>query len=89
MKTTYPMITKTTEQIEARIQEGMTDPLQALVQEMMVSNALKRQQIQATKEQNQLLNILVHVHEEGMGLNANGFAWHHAKLAQDVVDYYE
>ena len=80
---------KTTEQIEAQIQDGMTDPLQALVQEMKVSNALKRQQIQATKDQNKLLTLLVHVSEEGLGLNENGYAWHNSKIAKEIVENYD
>lgn len=86
MKTTYPMITKTTEQIEAQIQEEMTSPFQALAQEMKVSNALKRQQIQATKDQNKLIAILVRVQEEGLGLNDNG--WHY-KRASELVSKYD
>ena len=83
------MITKTTEQIEAQIQDGATDPLQALVQEMKVSNALKRQQIQTTKDQNKLIAIIVRVQEEGLGLNDNGWQYKNGNLASEIVSRYD
>jgi methionine-rich copper-binding protein CopC len=84
-----PMITKTTEQIEANIQEEMTSPFHALAQEMKVSNALKRQQIQATKDQNKLIAILVRVQEEGLGLNDNGWQYKNGNLASEIVSKYD
>ena len=83
------MITKTTDRIEAEIQEGSTNPLHELVQEMKVSNALKRQQIQVTKDQNELLNLLVHVHEEGLGLNETNIGWLNSRKSQAIISRYE
>jgi len=89
LNTKLPMITKTTEQIEANIQKEMTSPFHALAQEMKVSNALKRQQIQATKDQNKLIAILVRVQEEGLGLNDNGWQYKNGNLASEIVSQYD
>lgn len=82
------MNTLTTDHQEELVQyENRIDG--AILREMQIGNALKRQQIQTTKDQNKLINILIHVHEEGMGLNETNLGWSNSRKSQEIISQYE
>jgi hypothetical protein len=83
MNFTYPM-NQTTEEVEALIQEGQSNPLNDLVLELKISNALRRQQIKATKDQNKLTALLISIQEEGFEINPGG-APYHTRIAKELI----
>ena len=84
MNFTYPM-NQTTEEVEELIQEGQSNPLHWLRLELQISNALRRQQIKATKDQNELTSLLIRIQEEGFELN--NCTGYYARMAQEITDY--
>ena len=83
MNFTYPM-NQTTEEVEALIQEGQSNPLNDLVLELKISNALRRQQIKTTKDQNKLTALLISIQEEGFEINP-GNASYHTRIAKELI----